>query len=96
MAEIGMKDLLEAGVHFGHQTRRWNPQMMRYIFMERNGIYIIDLQKTIKCIQDPCKNIDVSRCSACGPGSITHTRSPAMGNPAPGFKAPVSSPAIRP
>jgi small subunit ribosomal protein S2 len=52
VAEIGMKDLLEAGVHFGHQTRRWNPQMKRFIFMERNGIYIIDLQKTIKCIQD--------------------------------------------
>ena len=52
MAEIIMKDLLEAGVHFGHQTRRWNPQMKRFIFMERNGIYIIDLQKTLKCIQD--------------------------------------------
>ena len=52
MAEITMKDLLEAGVHFGHQTRRWNPQMKRFIFMERNGIYIIDLQKTIKCIQE--------------------------------------------
>jgi small subunit ribosomal protein S2 len=47
-----MKDLLEAGVHFGHQTRRWNPQMKKFIFMERNGIYIIDLQKTLKCIQD--------------------------------------------
>jgi small subunit ribosomal protein S2 len=52
VAEIGMKDLLEAGVHFGHQTRRWNPQMKRFIFMERNGIYIIDLQKTLKCLQD--------------------------------------------
>ncbi len=52
MAEISMKDLLEAGVHFGHQTRRWNPQMKKFIFMERNGIYIIDLQKTLKCIQD--------------------------------------------
>jgi small subunit ribosomal protein S2 len=52
VAEIIMKDLLEAGVHFGHQTRRWNPQMKRFIFMERNGIYIIDLQKTLKCIQD--------------------------------------------
>jgi len=52
VAEITMKDLLEAGVHFGHQTRRWNPQMKKYIFMERNGIYIIDLQKTLKCIQD--------------------------------------------
>ena len=52
MAEVTMKDLLEAGVHFGHQTRRWNPQMKRFIFMERNGIYIIDLQKTLKCVQD--------------------------------------------
>ena len=52
MSEITMKDLLEAGVHFGHQTRRWNPQMKKFIFMERNGIYIIDLQKTLKCIQD--------------------------------------------
>jgi len=47
-----MKDLLEAGVHFGHQTRRWNPQMKKFIFMERNGIYIIDLQKTLKCVQE--------------------------------------------
>ena len=52
MPDIQMKDLLEAGVHFGHQTRRWNPQMKRFIFMERNGIYIIDLQKTLKCLQD--------------------------------------------
>jgi small subunit ribosomal protein S2 len=52
VADITMKDLLEAGVHFGHQTRRWNPQMKRFIFMERNGIYIIDLQKTLKCLQD--------------------------------------------
>lgn len=52
MAEITMKDLLEAGVHFGHQTRRWNPQMKKFIFMERNGIYILDLQKTLKCIQE--------------------------------------------
>ncbi|SFH67406.1 30S ribosomal protein S2 [Pisciglobus halotolerans] len=48
MAVISMKQLLEAGVHFGHQTRRWNPKMKRYIFQERNGIYIIDLQKTVK------------------------------------------------
>ena len=47
-----MKELLEAGVHFGHQTRRWNPRMKKYIFMERNGIYIIDLQRTLKCIQE--------------------------------------------
>jgi small subunit ribosomal protein S2 len=52
VAEIGMKDLLEAGVHFGHQTRRWNPQMKKFIFMERNGIYIIDLQRTLKCLEE--------------------------------------------
>ena len=45
MAVVSMKQLLEAGVHFGHQTRRWNPKMAKYIFTERNGIYIIDLQK---------------------------------------------------
>ena len=48
MSVISMKQLLEAGVHFGHQTRRWNPKMKEYIFTERNGIYIIDLQKTVK------------------------------------------------
>ena len=48
MSVISMKQLLEAGVHFGHQTRRWNPKMKRFIFTERNGIYIIDLQKTVK------------------------------------------------
>jgi small subunit ribosomal protein S2 len=51
MAVISMKQLLEAGVHFGHQTRRWNPKMKRYIFTERNGIYIIDLQKTVKKVE---------------------------------------------
>ncbi|GAA4059891.1 30S ribosomal protein S2 [Amphibacillus indicireducens] len=50
MAVISMKQLLEAGVHFGHQTRRWNPKMKKYIFTERNGIYIIDLQKTVKMV----------------------------------------------
>ena len=48
MAVVSMKQLLEAGVHFGHQTRRWNPKMATYIYTERNGIYIIDLQKTVK------------------------------------------------
>src|SRR6202795_5182207 len=48
MATLTMKELLEAGVHFGHQTKRWNPKMQKYIFGERNGIYIIDLQKTLK------------------------------------------------
>lgn len=52
MAVLSMKQLLEAGVHFGHQTRRWNPKMNPYIFTERNGIYIIDLQKTVKMIDD--------------------------------------------
>ncbi|MBQ5816089.1 MAG: 30S ribosomal protein S2 [Oscillospiraceae bacterium] len=51
MSVVSMKQLLEAGVHFGHQTRRWNPKMARYIFTERNGIYIIDLQKTVKCLE---------------------------------------------
>src|SRR5512140_2447461 len=48
MAVVSMKDLLEAGVHFGHQTRRWNPKMKPYIFTERNGIYIVDLQRTLR------------------------------------------------
>ena len=51
MSVISMKQLLEAGVHFGHQTRRWNPKMKKYIFTERNGIYIIDLQKTMRKIE---------------------------------------------
>ncbi|BDR60639.1 30S ribosomal protein S2 [Lactobacillus xylocopicola] len=52
MSEVSMKQLLEAGVHFGHQTRRWDPKMAPYIFTQRNGIYIIDLQKTIKMLDD--------------------------------------------
>ena len=52
MAVVSMKQLLEAGVHFGHQTRRWNPKMKPYIYMERNGIYIIDLQKTVKKLEE--------------------------------------------
>ncbi|VTX68906.1 30S ribosomal protein S2 [Limosilactobacillus oris] len=60
MSVVTMKQLLEAGVHFGHQTRRWNPKMEEYIFTERNGIYIIDLQKTVKLIDtayDYMKNV---------------------------------------
>ena len=57
MAVIAMKDLLEAGVHFGHQTRRWNPKMARFIFTERNGIYIIDLQKTVDQVEQAYKLI---------------------------------------
>ena len=55
MGVISMKQLLEAGVHFGHQTRRWNPKMAEYIFTERNGIYIIDLQKTVKKVEEAYK-----------------------------------------
>lgn len=55
MAVVSMKELLESGVHFGHQTRRWNPKMKKYIFTERNGIYILDLQKTLKQIEEAYK-----------------------------------------
>src|SRR5678815_2431831 len=58
MAALTMKELLEAGVHFGHQTKRWNPKMQKYIFGERNGIYIIDLQKTLKKALVGIKNLD--------------------------------------
>ncbi|MBN1596184.1 30S ribosomal protein S2 [candidate division FCPU426 bacterium] len=57
MVNISMKQLLEAGVHFGHQTRRWNPKMARYIYGERNGIYIIDLQKTVKKLKEATRFI---------------------------------------
>jgi small subunit ribosomal protein S2 len=57
MASITMKELLEAGVHFGHQTKRWNPRMKEYIFGERNGIYIIDLQKTLKMFKEASKYV---------------------------------------
>ena len=52
MSVISIKQLLEAGVHFGHNTRRWNPKMQEYIYIERNGIYIIDLQKTVKKFEE--------------------------------------------
>jgi len=62
MAVISMKQLLEAGVHFGHQTRRWNPKMKKYIYTSRNGIYIIDLQKTSRMIDETFKNLqDVAK-----------------------------------
>ena len=57
MPEVTMKELLEAGVHFGHQTRRWNPKMRPYIFGKRNGIYIIDLQKAMACLQETLKMV---------------------------------------
>ena len=57
MSVISMKQLLEAGVHFGHQTRRWNPKMAEYIYTERNGIYIIDLQKSVVKVDEACKAV---------------------------------------
>ncbi|MDR2525764.1 MAG: 30S ribosomal protein S2 [Oscillospiraceae bacterium] len=61
MAVVSMKQLLEAGVHFGHQTRRWNPKMAPYIFTERNGIYIIDLQKTVRKLEEAYMHVrDIS------------------------------------
>ena len=55
--DITIKDLLEAGVHFGHQTKRWNPKMKRFIFTARSGIYIIDLQKTLQCLEISCQKV---------------------------------------
>jgi hypothetical protein len=64
--EITMKELLEAGVHFGHQTRRWNPKMKEYIFGERNGIHIIDLQKTLKMFREASRFVaDISEALRC-------------------------------
>ena len=54
MAKVGLKDLLEAGVHFGHQTAKWNPKMKPYIFIARGGIYILDLQRTLKSLNEAC------------------------------------------
>jgi small subunit ribosomal protein S2 len=67
MAEVSMKQLLEAGVHFGHQTSRWNPKMKPYIFGARNGIYIVDLQQTVKLLQDA---YDYVRDLAAGGGAL--------------------------
>ncbi|MGE4483575.1 MAG: 30S ribosomal protein S2 [Oscillospiraceae bacterium] len=67
MSVVSMKQLLEAGVHFGHQTRRWNPKMAPYIYMERNGIYIIDLQKTVKKLEEAYNFV---RDTAAAGGSI--------------------------
>jgi small subunit ribosomal protein S2 len=76
-----MKELLEAGVHFGHQTKRWNPKMKEFIFGERNGIYIIDLQKTLKMFKEASKFVqDLASegkiCSLWAPSARPRTRSP--------------------
>ncbi len=80
MANITMKELLEAGVHFGHQTKRWNPKMKEYIFGERNGIYIIDLQKTLKMFKEASKFVQDRRpkaswCCSSAPSARRRTRS---------------------
>jgi small subunit ribosomal protein S2 len=67
LSVVSMKQLLEAGVHFGHQTRRWNPKMKPYIFIERNGIYIIDLQKTVRMLEEA---YDFMRSTAQGGGRV--------------------------
>ena len=80
MAVVSMKQLLEAGVHFGHQTRRWNPKMATYIYTERNGIYIIDLQKTVKKLEEAysfVRDLAANGQSSCSlaPRSRRRTRS---------------------
>ncbi len=81
MNAIAMKDLLEAGVHFGHQTKRWNPKMKPYIFGERNGIYILDLGRTPGCtgkprISSPTSPPRAARCCSSAPSARRRTRSP--------------------
>jgi small subunit ribosomal protein S2 len=80
MSTVTMKQMLEAGVHFGHQTKRWNPKMKPYIFGARNGIYIIDLQKTAACSAAPTtssrRRTAASRCSSSAPRSRRRTWSP--------------------
>jgi len=77
LANITMKELLEAGVHFGHQTKRWNPRMKEYIFGERNGIYIIDLQKTLKMFKEASKF--VQDLAAEGESSSSWYQAPGAG-----------------
>ena len=73
MAQITMKQLLEAGVHFGHQTRRWNPKMKPYIFGARNGIYIIDLQKTVRYFRTAYSFIrEPTQANITPAGRVTH------------------------
>ncbi len=84
MAVISMKQLLEAGVHFGHQTRRWNPKMAQYIFTERNGIYIIDLQKTVRKIDEAyafVRSIAMEGRACCSSAPRSRRRSPLRPRP---------------
>ena len=84
MAVVSMKQLLEAGVHFGHQTRRWNPKMAEYIYMERNGIYIIDLQKTVKKLEDATASSAASPRAArvsCSSAPRSRPRTPSRRRP---------------
>jgi small subunit ribosomal protein S2 len=74
---VTMKELLEAGVHFGHQVKRWNPKMKKYIFGERNGIYIIDLQKTLRGLEDACKFVRETSMSS-GPILLIGTKKQAQ------------------
>ena len=74
MAVISMKQLLEAGVHFGHQTRRWNPKMKPYIFTERNGIYIIDLQKTVKEFEKAYNFVKESAAEGASPAQLKSSK----------------------
>ena len=81
MVSVTMKELLEAGVHFGHQTKRWNPKMKEFIYGQRNGIYIIDLQKTIKVFKEALHFVKgvaeerQGRSSSSGPRSRPRTSS---------------------
>ena len=86
MAAIAMKELLEAGVHFGHQTKRWNPKMKEYIFGERNGIYIIDLGKTVKLFREAEEFVSHSSSPRPPTSSTYWRRSPGVASrarPAP-------------
>lgn len=88
MAVISMKQLLEAGVHFGHQTRRWNPKMAQYIFTERNSIYIIDLQKTVKKIDEAylfVRDVALEARTSCSWAPKSRRRNPS--NPKPSAAA---------
>jgi len=79
MAVVSMKQLLEAGVHFGHQTRRWNPKMAPYIYTERNGIYIIDLQKTVKKLEEAYNFVSWQRTASpsCSSAPRSRRRTPS-------------------